>query len=930
MANVEHEHTLNVWLADLLRRRGLNARQERKQANRKRLDVEIHVGNVKIALEAEQGQSSTKQREAIADADRRLHQGNADCAIAVCYPDGITAPYLLEQSRVLWAIRAPNHRAPVNEVRWADADLDELVSVIRLAPMQLGNPDHAAAALSASLDAAVERLSENQKQEIARALDLPAGKATRLGEGRSSCWNQAAKRAMLVIATAMMFHSRLDGHRNELKPEFDSRHAPGTPFTGDWPPAMAHQCAKAGDPIGAFDQAWDLWLAVDYKPIFATAQSALNGCPHDHAFTAAVGETAAAALALTRDISGLRHDLLGRIFHTVLDSARYDGSFYTTTPAATLLASLAITADTCDWSDPAAVAKLRITDPACGTGTLLMAAAERIRELTQQAGNSDGTAQALIEQVLSGYDINLTATHMAATTLGLLSPTTQFRNMKIRRALLGTDGERAYLGSLELLEAQQFKLLPWPEVGQAIAPVDDEATLEGGEKADLVIMNPPFTRDSLRHDQFSKCDEKRIKDREKELFAGHPNYMAGNSGAFLVLADFITKSDTGAIAAVLPLTGATDKSGYGLRKHLGTRYHVETIVTSHDPERIYFSENTTIGEMLLVCRRWLGEPEQKPPTRVVNLARNPATPAEAMSLAWAIADDSNDQVESKGYGTVQVWPADRIADGDWGAVQFLSPYLCARFAALRRGELGTVATLGTMADIGPEGRRIRDAFTRSEMPDKAGRLALWHHDTDITQTLAARPDTHITAKPPKAHLAEKYWQQRGRLLLPGRIRLNTGRLLSVLLDTPALGSAWMPCRPKHVPYPDTGPTQRQPAQWERALCVYLNSSVGVLSILGSRSNKIPSYPRFSIDDMRNLMIPDFPALGDAALTHLAAAYAAHATDILLPLPQMNECSTRQALDQAVCTALDLDPETVATIRRHLAAEPSVTGKRYGS
>ena len=176
MANVEHEHTLNVWLAELLRRRGLNARQERKQANRRRIDVEIHVGNVKIALEAEQGQNSTKQREAIADADGRLQQGNADCAIAVCYPDGITARHQLEDSRLLWAIRAPNHRAPANEVRWADADLDELVSVIKLAPMQLGNPDHAAAALSASLDAAVERLSENQKQEIARALDLPPGK----------------------------------------------------------------------------------------------------------------------------------------------------------------------------------------------------------------------------------------------------------------------------------------------------------------------------------------------------------------------------------------------------------------------------------------------------------------------------------------------------------------------------------------------------------------------------------------------------------------------------------------------------------------------------------------------------------------------------------------------------------------------------------
>ena len=105
---------------------------------------------------------------------------------------------------------------------------------------------------------------------------------------------------------------------------------------------MAQQCVKDSDPIGAFGRAWNLWLAVDYKPIFATAQSALNGCPQDSAFTAAVQETGEAALALTRDISGLRHDLLGRIFHTVLDSARYDGSFYTTTAAATLLASLAI------------------------------------------------------------------------------------------------------------------------------------------------------------------------------------------------------------------------------------------------------------------------------------------------------------------------------------------------------------------------------------------------------------------------------------------------------------------------------------------------------------------------------------------------------------------------------------------------------------
>ena len=37
---------------------------------------------------------------------------------------------------------------------------------------------------------------------------------------------------------------------------------------------------------------------------------------------------------------------------------------------------------------------------------------------------------------------------------------------------------------------------------------------------------------------------------------------------------------------------------------------------------------------------------------------------------------------------------------------------------------------------------------------------------------------------------------------------------------------------------------------------------------------------------------------------------------------------RLALDDAVCDALGLDGERVAAIRRNLAAEPSVTGKRY--
>ena len=911
MTTREHEHTLNVWLADLLRRRGLNAQQERMQGGR-RIDVDIRVGPVKIALEAEQGQTNAKKREAIEDADSRLKQGLAECAVAVCYPDGITKPKQIPQSRMLWTIRAPKALVPADEAQWGDANLDELVSIIRLAPAQLGNPDHAAAALSASLDAAVERLDNGQKWLLAEHLDLPPG------QNGNAKWDKAAKRALLVVATAVMFHSRLDVHLRNLKPEYDNRLPSDTPFTGEWPPNSARYCTDADDPTTAFSDAWNLILALDYKPIFETARAALHACPADPAFTVAIRETARAALEVAGNIAGIRHDLLGRIFHTVLDTARYDGSFYTTTAAATLLSSLAMTEDMCDWNDPDAIAKLRIVDPACGTGTLLMAAAERIRELSPKTRDDDRSAKALIEQALTGYDVNLTATHMAATTLGLLSPSTRFRNMKIGRTFLGVDGEGcAFLGSLELLDGQA-KMLSWPNTAQMVSQVDGGNGMAEVEPADLVIMNPPFTRDSLRHDQFSREDERKLKDREKQLFANAPTHMAGGSGAFLFLGEYINKTDAGTLAVVLPLVGATAVSALEIRRHLASQYHIETIVTSHDPKRIYFSENTSIGEMLLVCRRWPDPDEPKPPTRVVNLAYNPPTPAEAISVARSIKRGT---VVEQANGTMQEWPADRIACGDWGAVQFFSPNLCERFSELARGDLFPSTPLGKIADVGPLGRRIRDAFKRIPMPDAKDRRALWQHDTSVTKSMSAGTDTFIAAKPGKEHLAERYWNQRSRLLLSTRLRLTTTKVAAVRLDTRSVGSAWVPCK---MDVPEEHLRENR----EKALCAFLNSSVGVLSLLGNRTNKIPSYPNLSIDDLRKLPVPDFETIGDGAVWMLAMAYDCLAEQPMESLQEMDRCDTRRSLDESVCAALNIDPEIVAGIRRQLVSEPSITGEQF--
>ena len=162
MTSRTRETVLNVWLAEELRKRGLDAKEESPQTGNRAIDVEVRVGPVLIAVEAKHGQSVARQREAIDAAGGRLEQNLAQCAIAVCYPDGTTRESLPDAD-LIWSVRdRVDDGTP-----WTSGDIDQLASVIRLTPAQLGDPDYAAAALSNSLDEAVRRLSDTQKRLLA-------------------------------------------------------------------------------------------------------------------------------------------------------------------------------------------------------------------------------------------------------------------------------------------------------------------------------------------------------------------------------------------------------------------------------------------------------------------------------------------------------------------------------------------------------------------------------------------------------------------------------------------------------------------------------------------------------------------------------------------------------------------------------------------
>ena len=899
----KQEDFQNRALAKLLTERGVPADYEQR-GGRKRMDVVADVDGLRVVLEAETG--FHRKSQAIKDADARLRQGLTTAVFAVCYPTGVTEDNLAEAT-LTWTLRT---KPGEPSAEWSEGGLVQLAQAVLQAPRSLSGADIAAQWLSDGLDAAVQRLKAPVRQALAQALDLPATKSQ--DEEQADRYLVAAKRGMLVVATAMLFHHRVQQHLPPERPDS---------YDGEWPPAGPTVCAEEEAPIGAFRESWRGILAVDYRPIFETGRMALGALSIDPDTGQAVRSLAGVVARVSERVSGLRHDLLGRIFHRVLDTARYDGSFYTSTAAAVLLATLALREEDGDWSDPNFIASLRICDPACGTGTLLMATAERIRDLRNEAGpinpeDDEYLGLLLVEDVLWGYDVNLSATHMAASTLGMLSPNTKFGSMNIHRTLLGVVDGAAYLGSLDFLSGQA-RLAAWPSIAQQVE--SGEGMAEPPPRMDLVIMNPPFTRDSLRHDQFSNADEQAIKKREKEVLAGQSYRgaarLSGSANAFLVLGDKTTREDGGILAVVLPTVMATNPAASETRKYLAQRFHIETIVSSHDPSRIFFSENTSIGEILLVCRRWSGD-GPKPPTRVVNLARNPATPVEALNTASRIEREGG--AAPRGF-TVQHVDSERIERGDWSAVNFLSPFLVKACRTLSETSPSAVpmVPLLNLADVGPAGQRIRDAYTNSAMPTTSGRRALWYHKTDVTRSMRAQTDVYIEPKPSDRarRLADSYWEQRSNMLLPHRLWLPLARVAAVILPEQAVGSIWTPCR---LHDPDIA----------KALCLYLNSTPGLLSLLGGRDNRKPSYPSFSLDTLRSLPVPDFTALGAEQRELLESWFDWLANDTLLPLPQMDEDPVRRQIDEAVTQALGLDPEWVATIRRELAREPSVTDRPY--
>ena len=883
--------------------------------------VTPHAGqHRRVAIEAKVGIDGAAKSAAVADAMARLSQmPDVYAAIALCYPpsiaeafgDASTLDADIYASKELIFVEVTDD-GPSGE--WFKGGWSELATSIVYAGEAVAQS--IVARVDQALTEAVGWLSDGNMMNIALALDLP-GEDTKRAEQYEFDYKdfgnhyKAAKIGCLLVFNGMLMHCRLIdagilGKGGQSITSFES--CLDEPRFG---------------PKFAFLTAWRRIREIDYNPIFDPATAALDAFPTAWNGGQVIALLAAAAQAISNEVADINSDLAGRIYHRLLGTAPFDGSYYTSTPAAILLARLALSHDFIDWSDANEVINLRICDPACGTGTLLMAAAQICRE-RHQLSNGDPESDRLIhlhmiEDVLRGMDINLSAVHLAASTLALTNPRVDFGRMGIYRAKFGVerndgaDGSKAWLGSLEMLMGGEPRL-PFPDFERQSGNGEEMEYPDLHGKCDLVIMNPPFTRDSLRHDQLGREDEAELKKAEgallEQLGSSWFTDRTSVSPMFTLLADELCKFRGSTFAKVMPSTAGTNTSGLQERIFYNERWQVETVITSHDPKRIYFSENTDITETLMVARR--RESGQEPqPTRFINLAVNPASAFEALTLAV-----DAERGDFANWGTVYWNSAEHMAAGDWLPMLFYNGDLTDAARSLRNGCDGRLRPLGEMASLAPGGRSVRAAFRRVRVRQSPDMRALWEHKTSERTTMAATPDSAIAPKVGEESAAAARWAHASRLLIVNRLYQLRTATASVLCETPVVGSVWEAVTPNDY--------AADAENIMKAWCMWANSSAGILGFLAISQRKF-TYPRFSMDGLRSLPFPDPDSVPDA-ITALASAYDALAESTLLPLPQAHECATRAAIDSAVADALGPDLADIHKWRDLISHEPNVCNR----
>ena len=928
------EEGVNVLLAQSLRDHGVSARAERR-SRKGAPDVRVELRSRDLViLECKWDGSAHLLGNQL--EDRLKDFPEALGMVGVLYPDSLrheenTYAELEAATNLQWWLHGSRGVA-TTEPRTRSGSVAELADQLRTLPLELEGVDRVTAAAGAvgyALEQAAKQVTRHARisRRIADIIASTDQEKDRAAALRIGC---------LVLFNALAFQDRLAA-ANEDVPTVEETLAQGIPGLRQ---AWRHICDN-----------------IDYVPVFELATNILDVLVDGPEETQMpVIDPLVKAMRDTRRLEG--HDLSGRLFHTLLTDAKFTGAYYTSVPAATLLSRLVFQdwPPHVDWKDHEFPASLNVADLACGTGTLLMAVATEVERRHRDAGGDEAADlhKAMVEQALHGYDVQLSAVHFAATSLAMLNPDIQFDRMNLYVMPLGMEGSKASLGSLDFLgtreAAVQFAL---SEEDMGVATRDAERVSGTGSRGaeegitatlpdlDLAIMNPPFTRSvggNLLFGSLPAAERRKLQNElSRRLKERQASATAGLGAAFVAAASPKLRPGEGRLALVLPATVCTGPSWEQTRALIERDFSLNMVIASHDPLRWNFSDSTGLSEALLIATR---RPDNQDiadhRTTFVNLWRNPDGVLDAHRVAQAITVTSPARLEETGTSLLEVdgqhvgevlsMPESKLASKKWSGVQFARADLTR--SALRVLDDGVVwvpgeadaaslqlCRLDELGQVGPDRRRLVDGFDRTDSVTAYPLVA--GHDTEQRKSLTCSPDAYLSplTKPrggQRPGYGDHLWQQSSRLLVAERLRLDTTRVVAMRSETRVLSNVWWPVRVRDAPT-------------EKALAVWLNSSLGLLTILTQRTSTEGGWVAVKKADLEELPVLDTRRLSPAQLKRLSEFFDDMAEEEFERLPSMADCSARQTLDAGISQVLGLP--NLSMLRSLLASEPVVSNRR---
>ena len=768
---------------------------------------------------------------------------------------------------------------------WLNGAAADLADLARLVSVPQNAVDSASNFLQQGIDDGANILEELDKLRPAAAGEI----ARLLGMENVP---QTRRMACAIIANALVFHGRIAGMHDGIKPL--------NLVCGDGVPNPQDETLAA----------WTAILAINYYPIFAIGRDILSQLPAEFA-TRVLRRLRLTAESVNSTGVDNAHDLTGRVFQRLISDRKYLATFYTLPASAALLARLAVAKmEGVDWGDADAIGELRVGDFACGTGALLSAVYEQIAARHESAGGDpEAIHPAMMEEVLYGCDVMPSAIHITGSTLSGMQPNIGFGNSRLYTMPYGRQSDGSVkIGSLELLQSSSAMTLfntsdPALRTGSAGEETAVQVNVDVPDEGfDLVIMNPPFTSNTAKEagnlGKFAPAfaafenTEKDQRDMAKQLsklkagscYHGH----AGLASAFAALAHRKLKPG-GIVAFVLPLTACAASSWQGFRAMMAQEYTDLVILSiSANGKDMSFSSDTGIAECLVIARkqtlaRHSDESRNPMPqycSRFISLRRRPAGFQEAAAVSQNVLAGCEIRGIGDGpYGGTHLIVGDDMSgemldvpvvsnDGIWSGVRLLDYALAQTAYALSQSKLwlpgiqhhfgiqmtrlDNVATLG-LYDLDIIGHPPQGPFTKLSHSPTATYPALWNHNAKSETRMVCQPDSQLQVRQGMGEKAATVWATSSRAHINREFTFGSQALSVAFTERESIGGRVWP----NVVLGDT--------RFDYALATWGNSTLGLLSYWWHSSRQQSSKASMAIRAADSLPVLDFHTLSDAQL-----------------------------------------------------------------